>query len=171
MYRQEGGNKMTYDALMVARYVINYSNEKGYSITNLKLQKILYFIQAIFLKFKGEKCFNDDIQAWDFGPVVPSVYHEFKKYGNRNIATVKNYFVFSDTEKKLNRVRIKKFEKNDIVKKDRIIINLIVDTLGDLSASELVKITHEHDAWKNAYKKGRNTVIALNDLYKIFEEK
>ena len=38
-----------YNALDVSRYIINYSNDKNYGISNLKLQKILYFVQAYFL--------------------------------------------------------------------------------------------------------------------------
>ena len=40
---------MSYDVLEVCRHVINYSNEKEYGISNLKLQKVLYFIQSYFL--------------------------------------------------------------------------------------------------------------------------
>ena len=76
-----------YDAIDVSRYVINYSNQHEYGISNLKLQKILYFIQAYFLMstLNHTACFQDVIEAWDFGPVVPSVYHEFKQYGAGDI--------------------------------------------------------------------------------------
>lgn len=51
---------MGYDVLEVCRHVINYSNEKEYGISNLKLQKVLYFIQAYFLidKTKNAPCFD-----------------------------------------------------------------------------------------------------------------
>lgn len=73
--------KKGYDALEVSRHIINYSNDAGYGITALELQKLLYFVQAYFLIKKGKPCFRDDIEAWDFGPVVPSVYREYKRYG------------------------------------------------------------------------------------------
>ena len=63
-----------YSVLDVAKYVIFYSNEKKYDISNLKLQKILYFIQAEFLVSENEPCFYEEIEAWNFGPVVPEVY-------------------------------------------------------------------------------------------------
>lgn len=55
------------NALDVARYVINYSNEKEYGISNLKLQKVLYFIQACYLISDLEQgpCFSERIEAWD----------------------------------------------------------------------------------------------------------
>lgn len=56
---------MAYNVLDVCRYVINYSNDKDYGISNLKLQKILYFIQAYFLISANKKCFEEKIEAWD----------------------------------------------------------------------------------------------------------
>lgn len=52
----------------VARFIINYSNERDYSISNLKLQKLLYFVQAYYLTSteEHEPCFKEDIEAWDF---------------------------------------------------------------------------------------------------------
>ena len=77
---------MTYKVLDIARYIINYSNEQQYGISNLKLQKLLYFVQAEFLAFteKKQPCFQEEIEAWGFGPVVPGVYKEFRQYGSSN---------------------------------------------------------------------------------------
>lgn len=90
---------MGYDVLEVCRHVINYSNEKEYGISNLKLQKVLYFIQAYFLidKTKNAPCFDDKIEAWNFGPVVPAAYHEYKQYGSGDIPTIESYILF-DTD-------------------------------------------------------------------------
>ena len=71
---------MSYNVLDVSRYIINYCNENYYLISNLKLQKILYFVQAFFLEAKNEECFREEIESWDFGPVVPEVYREYRKY-------------------------------------------------------------------------------------------
>ena len=76
---------MIYDALTIAEYIIYFANLKKSPISNLKLQKILYFNQAEFLVMKGVPCFNDEIEAWDFGPVVPKVYRKYKIYGSGDI--------------------------------------------------------------------------------------
>lgn len=67
-------------ALDVAKYIVNESTLKNYQISNLKLQKILFFLQREFLK-QGKEAFEDDIEAWQFGPVVPVVYQEFCMFG------------------------------------------------------------------------------------------
>ena len=54
-----------YSVLDVARYVIARSNRAG-AISNLKLQKVLYFIQAEFLVVQNTPCFAEQIEAWDF---------------------------------------------------------------------------------------------------------
>ena len=60
-----------YDVQDVAEYVITYSEVKDYGISNLKLQKILYLIQAYSLIHTKKPCFSEDIEAWDFWPVIP----------------------------------------------------------------------------------------------------
>ena len=59
---------MTYSVIDISKYVVCYSNKKNYGITNLRLQKILYFVQVYFLKIKKEPCFKEDMEAWDSGP-------------------------------------------------------------------------------------------------------
>lgn len=85
--------KAPYDVLDVCRYVIGYCNANDYPISNLKLQKLLYFIQAYFLTQLGRPCFAEDIEAWDFGPVVPEAYHQYKQFGAGSIP-----YVFNDPE-------------------------------------------------------------------------
>ena len=62
-----GGVEML-DTLNVARYIINYSNQEKYGISNLRLQKLLYFVQAYYLISSGNPCFDDRIEAWGFRP-------------------------------------------------------------------------------------------------------
>ena len=89
-----------YNVLDVSRYVINYSNEKDYGISNLKLQKILYFIQAYFLIStpNGMPCFREKIEAWDFGPVVPEAYREYKQYGSTDIPVILSFIDFDNDD-------------------------------------------------------------------------
>lgn len=74
-----------YDALDVAKYIINYERSRGRTVSNLRLQKLLYFVQAQFLVTTQRACFCDEMEAWDFGPVVPNVYHVYKAYGSSSL--------------------------------------------------------------------------------------
>lgn len=93
-----------YNVLTVARYIINRCNENNRTISNLKLQKMLYFVQAEFLVEKGEACFSEKIQAWNFGPVVPEVYQQYKVYGAANIPSRRRLVdrtIISEADKKI----------------------------------------------------------------------
>ena len=74
-----------YSAFDISSYIIEYSNEKQYIISGLKLQKLLYFVQAYFLMQKKEPCFREKLIAWNFGPVVVEVYKKYKEYGSLDI--------------------------------------------------------------------------------------
>lgn len=160
------GGMYMYDVLDVSRFVINYSNEKGYGVSNLKLQKILYFIQAFFLLNKNEPCFDEDIEAWDFGPVVPKVYREYKRYGSCDIPTIKSYYDSSDF---WNSERIK--YRDDIINKyDKELIMDVIDEFSDYSATALVQLTHKQKPWRDAYKPYENRVITNESIRSYFCE-
>lgn len=154
-----------YDALTVARYVINYSNCQDYVISNLKLQKILYFIQAYFLIIRDKACFSDAIEAWDFGPVVPSVYQEFKQYGAGNIPAIRQY-----TEGYGYNAESKLFDSKIISRDDKNSVECVVEKFKDYSATDLVKLTHAQDPWKDAYRPYENNIISLESIRNYFNE-
>ncbi len=156
-----------YDVLDVSRYVINYSNEKGYGVSNLKLQKLLYFIQAYFLVEMGTSCFQEPIQAWNFGPVVPKAYHEFKIFGCADIPTISKYTSVELEDGKL-KIETKTFSIDSIKTEHRSAIDRIVDNFKDHAASDLVYITHNQKPWKDAFKKGQNTEISIESIRSYF---
>ena len=67
-----------------ARYFLaTVDEESGDNLTNLKLQKLLYYAQGLYLAMHGgEPLFSDPIYAWEHGPVVPQVYLAYKGYGS-----------------------------------------------------------------------------------------
>lgn len=155
--------------LDVARYIINYSNEENYSISNLKLQKLLYFVQAYYLAFTSshEPCFSDEIEAWDFGPVVPSAYHEFKSFGGGEIPSVTSYYTL-ENQNNFWSIREVPFDDSCISSDDKKIINDIVDKFGAYSASDLVQLTHNQTPWKNAYHPRQNAIITKDAIQRYF---
>lgn len=71
-----------YEAVKVAKYIVNKCTADGEPISNLKLQRILYLLQKQYLKEENRVLFSDDIEAWQFGPVVPEVYYKYCGYGS-----------------------------------------------------------------------------------------
>lgn len=156
MYVKKTSNQNIYDALKVAKYVIARCNEQGYTISNLKLQKVLYFIQAQFLVATGNPCFYDDIEAWDFGAVVPKVYYRYRVYGSASIPYLyENYQCpFATT-----------FHKE--------MVDRVIEKCGKYSSATLVDITTKQTPWKEAWKKycnnkGQVEIISHESLIRFF---
>lgn len=158
---------MVYNVMDVARYVINYCNKNKYEISNLKLQKLLYFIQADYLSDReGFPCFREEIQAWNFGPVVPEVYYEFKSYGGGYIPYIDTYLYIDYKNIGFHR---RKFDETVICEEDRKHINNIIDGLSPYSTTTLLKLTLNQSPWMKAYCRGEGTVIKREDIKEFFE--
>jgi len=69
----------------VADYMLYLANEDQRSLTPMQLQKLVYIAHGWFLGLHGRPLVNEDVEAWQYGPVIPSLYHDFKKYGSRVI--------------------------------------------------------------------------------------
>ena len=145
-----------YSALTVARYVVDSCYQKGLGVSNLKLQKILYFIQAEFLVSKPGHmpCFADRIEAWDFGPVVPNVYHRYKIYGGAIIVPMQDDPMAAFYE--------------DIRPEDKARIDGILQETERFTASELVQITHGQSPWLDVYSPGMNNEITQESILNFF---
>lgn len=77
---------MSYPAKSIANAFLNLGfSEKG-RITPMKLQKLVYFAHGYFLGAYGEPLIDECFEAWQYGPVAPSLYHEFKGFGNTPIS-------------------------------------------------------------------------------------
>ena len=146
--------KSPYTAENVAKYLIYLAsqafvgdNKEREGITNLKLQKVLYFAQAYYLSKVGRLLFSDNIEAWAYGPVVPDVYKKFRSNKSNPIIFEKDTSSLSDEDK-------------EILKK-------VWGTFGGYSASKLVDITHAHTPWKEANKTTSQIIShkAIKDYY------
>lgn len=125
---------MNYKAIEIAKYIVTYCTEKNNPVSNLKLQKMLYYIWIDYYKAKKTELFKDRICAWQLGPVVPEVYYEFCSYAGNSIE--KDFSIA--------------IEGND-----KEIIDRIIDKLIPRTAASLVESSHEQGKpWDIVYKKG-----------------
>lgn len=65
--------------------VSTFADEEVEQITNMKLQKLVYYAQGYHLAYYGKPLFNEDICAWKHGPVCPPLYLKYKDYGSAPI--------------------------------------------------------------------------------------
>ena len=62
-------------ALRVAEHIIYEAQKRKIPVTNTKLQKLLYFVQGVYLAKHNKKAFEDNIIAWKYGPVIKDIYY------------------------------------------------------------------------------------------------
>lgn len=160
------------NVLDVARYVINYSNRKDYGISNLKLQKILYLIQAYFLAFTDEHqpCFKEKIVAWDFGVVVPVAFNEYKQFGSTDIPTVKKYIQFNENND-IASIKLIDYDENVLSDDCKSKINIVVDRFSEFTATDLVTLTTHQKPWRDAYIPNMNEEVTNEAIRDYFMQK
>ncbi len=150
----------------VANEFLGKSNE----ISVLKLIKLCYIAQGFSLAVLDRPIFNDDrIEAWRYGPVVPSIYHEFKHFKKESITekskflTLNNDFDFIEETPELT-------DEND-----KKIVQIVWNMYGKFSPGELVDLTHKNGTpWDLTYRPNSNNVIPnelIKEYYKILVSK
>ena len=79
---------MAYPVLSIANKILAYgaaANDEGELFSNMKLQKLLYYVQGFHIAVFNRPLFNEDIEAWMYGPVVPAGYEYYQENGNKGI--------------------------------------------------------------------------------------
>jgi len=141
------------DAKLIAKYILSLSDpDIGDVITNLKLQKLLYYAQGYFLAIHDKPLFEDEIYAWEYGPVVENVYHEYKRCGSGAIEYPENL-----DYSKIPQIVVDHLEE----------INTV---FGQYSAWRLMQMTHSEKPWIEARKKS-NCLITQKELKDYFKSR
>lgn len=145
----EWGIKM-YSADNIAKYIINWCNDHSIRITNLKLQKLLYFLQGEIVKQTGQRLIREDFYAWQLGPVIPDVYNEYSMYSSSALPKQElNFSIDSQLEKHIEAVLSKYARK---------------------STWDLVDLSHSQDPWKyNHQIFGNRAVIPYKSIEDFFK--
>jgi len=114
----------TTSAHTVAKFIVQNSENP---ISNLKLQKLLYYVQGWYLGIRGTPVFHEPIQAWIHGPVVPAVFRTYRDFKWTPI-TVDSQPVKLD----------ERIAKHTMA---------VLKAYGNLTAAQLEAISHEESPW------------------------
>ncbi|MDP9356561.1 MAG: DUF4065 domain-containing protein [Chloroflexota bacterium] len=131
----------------VARYFLGLATDDGDLITNLKMQKLVYYAYAWTLVRNGQKLFDEPIQAWANGPVIPSLYQELKGY---RAGPIGEEFLGVDPEvdpeNGVNFDAIAAKFPEDVLET----LNGVYEQYMRMSAFDLVIKTHSERPWREA---------------------
>jgi uncharacterized phage-associated protein len=141
-------------AHQVADYFIAFSRDVGDPLTNLKLQKLLYYAQGWYLALYDKPLFPDRIEAWPHGPVVPPVYGRFKRW---------RWDAIGD-----------EIGPPDLPEDVRAHLEEVIRVFGGFTAFALEQMTHQEDPWKDArgdipLDAPSNAVIQHDSLARFFK--
>jgi len=126
--------------------------ESGEAISNLKLQKLVYYAQGVFLALNDDPLFGEPIEAWTHGPVVAELYHRFKEHGSDAIP-------FNDE------IDLEKYDT-----KTREVLDEVYQFFGQFSGWKLRNMTHEEPPWANARKTGTISHASMREYFKTIVE-
>ncbi len=132
IYSKLLGRIMTYKAIEVANWFIAKTAEFGDLTTHLKIQKLLYYAEAWIQVLLNKELFEEPIQAWSHGPVVPEVFQHFRSFGWNPLP------IPSENA-------IPKFSE-DIMD----VLEQVFEVYGDISARRLEEMTHTDKLWIEA---------------------
>lgn len=142
---------MAYKALDIANELLRLAEneDEGDLMSNLKLQKMLYYEQGFHLAYFGTPLFDEEIEAWMYGPVVPEVYDAYDKYGRNGIE--------SDPAKDIT-----------LEPEEWRLFLKVFDIYGQYSAIGLMNMTHQEPTWMNV-RNGHGSVISKESMASFFK--
>ncbi len=140
---------MSYDVRVIANFVLQIAASSRIKVSNLSLNKIVYFLHVGYLHEYGSPLVTAKIEAWDHGPVFRELYHQFKEFGRDNITKM---------AKKLD-ISTGKYADIEIhiAAHDKAFLTVNCNSFLRISAGKLVDMSHLEDgAWHRArYGNGR----------------
>jgi len=142
--------------MLSARQIADYfltlvDSEAGDSLSNLKLQKLVYYAQGFSLALTGKPLFADEIQAWQHGPVVPALYHSLKQHGSEPVPPPENGI-----------------NRDDYPEEVRELLDEVYAVYGQFSASKLRNMTHQELPWKEAMELSPSVPILHSTMKEYF---
>jgi len=148
-----GGMNMT-NSVDVAYRMLQVAEIKGIKLSNLQLQKLVYIAHGYLLGWKGNPLFSEAVNAWKYGPVISTIYHQFKRFRDNKIEGLN----LSDLTLELS-------------SDSEEIVSGVLDMYGNDNTMDLVNITHQTDTpWDTVWnsQEGKNKLFTAipNDLIK-----
>lgn len=170
-----------YTAMDIANYIVWYVNNKFdctmVQLSPLKLHKILYYVQASYLlKNDGTPLFEENIEKWQYGPVVRDVYFEFKSHGTEHIQYPHSVLLMSENESGFPEFEFQEFCEKKIESnyEDANLIKKVIDSLVEESPFTLVEWTHREPMWERDKSKimsgERGLIYDLEEMTQYFKE-
>jgi uncharacterized phage-associated protein len=146
------GDSKVYDVRDVANFVLDLADSHGIEITNLSLQKLLYFIHGWFYSLYDRPLIKNKFEAWQYGPVQRVLYDQFKVFRDRPIRKSRATYIDPETGKNI-------YKNHDIYKDHAELILEVLNKYAKFTASELVGLSHAEDSpWEFVWEQAEEVI-------------
>lgn len=149
-------NEIERSIIKNSEYIIKYFEDNNREVTNLMLEKLLYFLEAIYMSLTDEnKLYDEEFYAWNFGPVNDTIYNRYKNFGKYPI-----------------KINIKSIVINP---NNKIYIEFLYNLFKDYTPFDLVTLSHsEGSPWQEINQKydgdiEKNIIIEKSETKKWFK--
>lgn len=137
-------------AMELADYIITIQNKKSEPITNLKLQKIMYFLSVDYMMQNGKSLISDEkFERWDYGPVIRSVYFEYSSNHSDPIKKIGMHVKVESRGTGSVGIVVSEFKKEDLDDEEKNFVKAHIDSLMKFDVFDLVDKSHDEPQWKD----------------------
>jgi len=150
-------------AEIVAKEFVRMGSSSESPVTQMKLQKMVFFAHGLHLALYDTPLCSEPFFAWKFGPVIPSIYQLYKKWGSSPIIDQPATFKISEASTVSESYTLSSTETEAIEYTWEITKNLDGVTLSNWSHAQ-------NSPWAQAYAKGENTIISNDVIKEYFEQ-
>ena len=163
---------MAYPAKAVANEFLHLAKDERRKVTPMQLLKLVYFAHGWYLALYGERLIDEQVEAWKYGPVVPSIYHEFKRFGNEPITEFATETKVTKRDGKGLILTLEEVRIPDTDQRAKMLIKRVWDVYKGFSAIQLSRMTHEPGSpWAETPDKDiKGTDIDEHLIKQYFEE-
>jgi uncharacterized phage-associated protein len=141
-----------YDVRDVANFTLNYADERGVKLTNLSLQKLLYFVHGWFYAIYEEPLIKNKFEAWQYGPVQRVIYDQFKSFKDDAIQGVRATYIDPQTGEGIVR-------EPEIDPEHADVIRGVLEKYAKYTAGQLVQESHVEDGpWEYVWQQAEESI-------------
>ncbi len=148
-----------YNPKAIANYFLSRAEDEGQTLDPIKLQKLVYNAHGWYMAMYSEPLIDETVEAWPYGPVIPTVYHEFKRFGAKPIRSKAIDFHGS-------RMIHPQVASDD--EKTRSVLDRVWKTHRHLSGMQLSHLSHRSgspwkETWQRAQRAGKKRGVDIPD--------
>ncbi|CDO34810.1 Panacea domain-containing protein [Novosphingobium sp. KN65.2] len=131
---------MAYNPVTVANYIIGLAAKADKKLTPMQLNKLTYIAHGFSLGRERRPLINEPVEAWRYGPVIPSLYRRLKRYGSSHVDSPVTSFFRGD-------------QSEGMWPEDKALIEAVFEKYGHLTGAQLSFLTHKKGTpWDRAYQ-------------------